>query len=432
MGKYISLGAYYSVYKYLWIFMALYFIEHFIYQENFIFEKWKNNDFKIPYGYFVQYFLDSFGVLILSIILTLIEKKFVKNEENQEKKEKKDSDSEYLLHSGDNTDKLSYKNIQKSVILNVFFIVLVELFTYIMASLQFFVLYFWSLEILGYSLINSKLSNSKIYRHQWVSIIFIIIFCTSIQIAIMIITFQTENYKNSLLYGNSSLIALGFFSMLIVLFGEVFFLSRAKYFFDMKYVSVSRYLFFYGSVGLIVSLICGIISTFIPCFYEKPNNIVEAICFSEDIDKKYRYFDSFYLYFKELYNNGFVKKLFILILRMIIIPIIDWLCCLIYKNLTPIHFFFGKHIIDIFILILNLIDDSINKVEDQEIFVKSSILDIISVIFYIIGVIVYLEMVELKFCELNHDVKKNIINRGVSEVSDDIGLISEMNLVSEI
>ena len=412
MGKYISFGAYNPLYKYLWIYMAINFIWSFIVEGNFIFDPLQIDDIKLPKSYFVRYFMDYLGKIIGSIILIYIEQKRASFEQ---KEKKKDSGAVGLLIFEDNFDRyISIKNIIKAVVVNVFFIVVIDFLEELMDNLQFDILYFWSLEILCYALINSKISNSKLYKHHWVSIIFIIIFCTSIQIIIMILELKTKDDINYLLMDNSFLIPVGFLYSFFYLIFKVYFLSKSKYFFDKKYVNISKYLFFYGIVGFITNSVCGIISTNIPCSYEKPNNVIETICFFKEDNNLY--FDSFTLFFKELYEKNFGKKLVVLIFAIIIHFFLIYILLYIYKILTPIHYFASRNVITLIISILKMINELI-KDNDKNIIIRNSVLNISSIFFYVIGSIVYLEFVELKFCGLNRNIRKNIISRSDAEGS---------------
>ena len=44
--------------------------------------------------------------------------------------------------------------------------------------------------------------------------------------------------------------------------------------------------------------------------------------------------------------------------------------------------------------------------------------DLLSEVFGLIGILVYTELVELNFCDLNHNLKKNIIKRSEEEVEN--------------
>ena len=56
------------------------------------------------------------------------------------------------------------------------------------------------------------------------------------------------------------------------------------------------------------------------------------------------------------------------------------------------------------------------KIENQ------TFLDFFSHIFGIIGILVYIEFIELNFCDFNYNLKKNIINRSLSDSSIELDI----------
>ena len=82
-------------------------------------------------------------------------------------------------------------------------------------------------------------------------------------------------------------------------------------------------------------------------------------------------------------------------------------------------------IIYIFLLINNLINKKIDGID-----ITKSILDILILVFYIFGSIVYLEFIELNFCNLNFYTKRNIKERSKNDTLislDDISINSELS-----
>ena len=79
----------------------------------------------------------------------------------------------------------------------------------------------------------------------------------------------------------------------------------------------------------------------------------------------------------------------------------------------PIQFFLEKTFLLIFSASF-FIDDLFT----QEIQVSKFLLDISGDIFSIIGFLIYLEIIELHFCNLDFDLKKNIMKRSENEIVD--------------
>ena len=77
-------------------------------------------------------------------------------------------------------------------------------------------------------------------------------------------------------------------------------------------------------------------------------------------------------------------------------------------------------------LILNIlvfINDLINK-DINEISISINILELLIIIFYISGSVVYLEFIELNFCKLNFYTRRNIKLRSDKEFKISIGEIN--------
>ena len=82
------------------------------------------------------------------------------------------------------------------------------------------------------------------------------------------------------------------------------------------------------------------------------------------------------------------------------------------------------HRFDVLIInILAFLNNLINKhIEGIDITIK--IFDILTLIFYILGSIVYLEFIELNFCDLNFYTKRNIKERAHTDTRISLGEIS--------
>ena len=96
---------------------------------------------------------------------------------------------------------------------------------------------------------------------------------------------------------------------------------------------------------------------------------------------------------------------------------------MVIKLYTPIHVifsFFVQYFIEkTFLLIFSAIFFS-NYLFQKENQAKKFLLDESVDIASIIGLIIYLEMIELNFCGLNYNLKKNIIIRGKDEYKNSL------------
>ena len=83
-------------------------------------------------------------------------------------------------------------------------------------------------------------------------------------------------------------------------------------------------------------------------------------------------------------------------------------------------------IINILFFMNNLINDKIGRID-----ITKSILDILILIFYILGSIVYLEFIELNFLNLNFYTKRKIKERANTDIRISLGDISVNSEIDE-
>jgi hypothetical protein len=88
---------------------------------------------------------------------------------------------------------------------------------------------------------------------------------------------------------------------------------------------------------------------------------------------------------------------------------------LIIYYLTPVHYFFYDSAYEFLYDTSQLIFSLIRK-EDQ----TKIIFEIVGDFFAIIGFLIYLEIIELHFCKLNYNIRKNIIERSIEDSNTDI------------
>lgn len=234
---------------------------------------------------------------------------------------------------------------------------------------------------------------------------------------------------------------------------------------DNKFIYPYKIIFSKGILGIIISSALIGISTFVPC---KENHIVnikepkflnfnsniyasEIFLFKsnstendtqnntftgtplfECIDsyKNNTYFDNFFSYFSNLYNITDDEKekdkyleLFLYIPTYSILHFItNILLIFVNKLLSPIHCLIVEslyRIIHIFIQTLQKIDTK-NEVEGffYEFILQpfsTRILRFLAYFVSLLGYSIYLEIIELKFCGLNNNIRKNIRKRATSD-----------------
>ena len=108
-------------------------------------------------------------------------------------------------------------------------------------------------------------------------------------------------------------------------------------------------------------------------------------------------------------------------------------CYVIYKKLNPIYHICVYRFNYVILDILGLINKLINNRNYDKIDIAINVLNILILIFYTIGSIIYLEFIELNFCNLNFYTKRSIKNRAKTDITISLvetnspGLIEEEN-----
>ena len=234
--------------------------------------------------------------------------------------------------------------------------------------------------------------NITFYKHQYFSL-FIILLMGLVRYFVMEFYVEESNKK----------LERNFFLLFIIFLIIFSFIDSINIYFFQKYMIFNYYsplyiCFLIGIIYLFISSIFIIIFNFIDCG-NKENNDFCTFLSNKDIEKPEAW------------------QIIVLILYSIAYSIQHFIKLLTINNYTVFHLILivtiGEIVNCIFILCanFNLID---------------LIIDIIVYSFEIFGVLVFIEIIELNFCGLNHNLKKNIMFRAGKEV-DSIYIIQEEN-----
>lgn len=114
-------------------------------------------------------------------------------------------------------------------------------------------------------------------------------------------------------------------------------------------------------------------------------------------------------------------RLIVIFLGIIAFFFDKYFSTLIIKFYTPVHVIFSfpiQFFLEKTFLLIFSASFFIDDLFTQEIQVSKFLLDISGDIFSIIGFLIYLEIIELHFCNLDFNLKKNIIKRSKNEIED--------------
>ena len=310
---------------------------------------------------------------------------------------------------------------------------------------------FWTFEIMYICLISRIIFKIKIYRHKKIAIYIMLGLSVVEFIEFCLPMTKHENKENMNEITDKNVfdiikIKFGTYAIpLLLIANEVIHIQRdycwikSKYLMDTKSYPPSKIFMVIGSFGFIFIIIFFSIFTYIPCktFTNiikegksyinidtgKPLELYKEYCSLEDYDENtktlYLLYDSIKIISKEYSNTDTENMLEIFLIiplffifnlvnevsRLIMVKYTDPNNILIYKNI----YYFIKRIIVIII----------NKGDEQYVTYQQFFILELEELISIISNMIYIEIIELKFCGLDYELKKNISERSISEVSVD-------------
>ena len=294
-------------------------------------------------------------------------------------------------------------------------IISVEVVT-VFIILGFMSLLYWVFDLYFLAYINFLIFGIPIYSHKKCAIIFIIIFSSVFK---FLSTFEyIYNPDYNLFYKNHIfIIPIIIISYLLLSLTRFYSLCKIYWFLDYKFIPVRIYFSIHNFIGTILFLIVGLISNGVKCVDKATFNDIDLICLIK-IENEY-YFDSFPYFFEQLWKkdeNTFINLFYLLlfIIRLLLNSLKILYTILIIRFLNPEYYLCSYEIYLIIKRFIGLIKAITNNGD-----IKLEIYNILAEIGAIIGILIYLELIELNFCNLNHNLKKNIENRGISEYNID-------------
>lgn len=230
---------------------------------------------------------------------------------------------------------------------------------------------------ISFFVISKYIYDQKYYKHQYCSIIILII--------IELIKFIVVVIKKNMPIKNVFLVLLITFFFCLI---ESSINAFRKYLMESKNFTIYKTCFIFGCINIPIVIILCIILTFIPC---------ELFCEVKYNDKKY--FENFFT-FSEDFN---FYDLIIYFLASIVFGFFGIMINAFISNYSLFHIMLP---ISLCVFILEVYAN-LKKIEN--------ILIVISDVFEIILILTFLESIELNFLGLSYNTKKNIVLRSSNE-----------------
>ena len=411
----IKLGKYQTNYKYIFIYIIILLFFNYFFGSGFP-EEMKISFFRnenYAYSIIVSDIFQYFSILILGLILLKIEKKKTAPIQKGMRPSKLSENYEIfeLELIEEENKKINFSYVFYCLIILAYIINTKLLFFFFAYKLQDLSL--WSIEIIYVCIFNISVFGSKIYIHQKISIAIILISDLITQVLSIISKYKDDKNDTIVLYKSYPwLYPVGIFGFLLLYLVDAYILCKIKWYFHLKFISISKILIFFGAGGTIFSLIISLISHFIEC---GNNKFSEIVCPSYEDETK-KYFDNFFIFFKNMWRqdrNSTINSIYIIlyVIKLFLKAIIYFLGFLIIEYLTPVFYLFARWTADLIIYLIYII----YYLSTSSLNIKF-IFDILFLILSFLGMITYLEIIELNFCNLNRDVKENIEQRAETEI----------------
>ena len=204
-----------------------------------------------------------------------------------------------------------------------------------------------------------------------------------------------------------------------------------KYLMEIQFISPFKITFYKGFFGIFGAIIGLIISSNLQCEKEdKESKDLHFFVCSNEYNSKF-YYDHFFAYFTNKNIDKVIEPI-VLIFYSIFHFCAELSLVLVNKFLSPTHYLITESIYSLIHVPLRyLVNAKYNEIKDEldkgkdisllnlyDAIINTfgiTLLKFVSCIIDFIGYIIYLEIIELKFCGLNKNLRKNIQKRASND-----------------
>ena len=280
----------------------------------------------------------------------------------------------------------------------------------------------WILELPLFSFFNYKILNIKIYSHHRFAMYLSVIVCLLQRIINFFVYGFSDDYKEEIYNKYKFLYFIGIISYLIIITIRSYTVVKMKIFMDSRYISPTKLLIINGVIGILINIIIAIIFTYNKCATIKDIDIHLCNIVEDNSNRDEAYLENFFIYFKILNNSKYydiIIEIFTSLIGALVYSFYIYFYILILKYLSTIHMIFYSFIyafcVRILSIFISMISDS--NLNQKAFNITIFILTVFSDISSGLGELIYCEMIELNFCNLNYNLRRNIIKRGEEDVN---------------
>ena len=371
-------------------------------------------------SYFIHSLCRYFSYLCLGIVFFII---FIKN---INKTKKNTLSVSKIVENNNRSDKLLIFNNRKRLKTSeqdefLFFIIslIYALYSEILQLLNYFGLYpieIWSLDMIFVIIFMYLYYPQNAYKHQIYSLIFVSIINTFLLISASLVKNYNNNTQN--IYQNKGYIICTF--GMIIYLGITFLIYYArmsvKDSMDKNFIYPYKIIIFFGIIGFILEIVLFII--FFLLFKNKKchnNNEINLFCYLginiiEPFSELFK-INHFYECIKEIiFLIFFIFSCFVSIMSELFI----------IKDLNPSYILISENLYYEVIKLYEFIPKK-DKLNASKTFIIMQFAEL----FEFFGCLIYLEIIELKFCELNKNLKKAISDRSDEDIMESMTVDDE-------
>ena len=367
----------------------------------------------------IQSIYKYFGFFILGIIFLKI---FRKNYSKSNSANQNNGFINTYLIFNKNHLALSKMEIFITLLICLFYVIYLEAIK-IFAYFELIDLEFWTLDIFFILIFMYYYFPTKAYKHQTYSMIFIIVFDTILLIFSSTKANKSENASDNIYNKRGFLycfitIIIFIVITLIISFAKV----KAKFLMDIKFVCPYSLILYMGIFGLFLNSIFSLYVYLQDNYDKKCEKDNEEGDDSTEILNMYCYAEisNFFTSFGKL-NIGEKIREIILSLFYIFFNFMIITCELfILTYLNPNYLLMSDNIYFEIVKVKSIIEGTNNNISKIIILQMTELLEFI-------GCSIYLEIIELRFCGLNINLKRNISERAISDMGDTINIIDNNN-----
>ena len=299
---------------------------------------------------------------------------------------------------------------------------------------------YYFLNLIIITLILKFVNNEKIYKHHLLSIIAVIIISGGCSISCLFIgTYGSDDQSESLIHIFKGKYYIIIILILIYLVLSTFFccgIIIQKKLMELKFISPYKIVLYKGIVGFLGSTIGIIISSFWKCNESwaeneieegKPKKMIFQFFICSDRYKNAYYYDNFVSYFHSLNkSSNKTYEILFLFLYCIFNFMSELSLVLVNKFLSPMHYLIAESLYSLIHIPLhfamNIKEEEISKITDNGLDYSkiynsilqtfgTRILRFISCFCELINFLIYLEIIVLKFWDLDKNIRENIEKR---------------------